>query len=146
MPRPSQNLVRSTQEALFREIRKACGDTELARAITKHCHEVPIEYADWLPVWSKMTIHIGEYSFRYDQVGCSFFNEISEEDLLELAQKHSGWEVFNAAIRIRKGILFVQQQKDTFTYEHILEHWGWMLESDIPCIKRIINTNYRTEA
>lgn len=107
---------------------------------------MPIEYADWLPVWSKMQVSMNGVSFRYDQVGCSFFNEISEEDLLELAQKHPGWEVFEAAIRIREGIIFVNQQKDTFTYEHILEHWGWMLDSDIPCIKRIINTNLRTEA
>lgn len=145
MPQPSQNLVRSTQEALFREIRKACGATPLAEAVLKHSHSVPPEYADWLPVYSRMTVTVGEFSFRYDQPGCSFFNEISEEDLLELAGKHAGWEVFEAAAKIRKGVVFVNQQKDTFTYEHILEHWGWMAESDIPCIKRIINTN-RTES
>lgn len=107
---------------------------------------MPIEYADWLPVWSKMQVSLNGVSFRYDQAGCSFINEISEEDLLELAQNHPGWEVFEAATRIREGIIFVNQQKDTFTYEHILEHWGWMPDSDIPCIKRIINTNLRTEA
>lgn len=107
---------------------------------------MPDEYADWLPVYSRMTVTVGGFSFRYDQPGCSFYNEISEEDLLELAQKHEGWEVFQAAALIRKGVIFVNQQKDTFTYEHIREHWGWLVDSSIPCIKRILNTNSRTEA
>lgn len=104
------------------------------------------EYADWLPVWSKMTVTVDGATFKYDQPGCSFYNEIGEEDLLELAQAVDGWEVFQAAAKIRKGIVFTNQQKDHFTYEHILEHWGWMTKSGIPCIKRIINTNVRTEA
>lgn len=107
---------------------------------------MPEEYSDWLPVWSKMTVTVDGATFKYDQPGCSFYNEIGEEDLLELAQKHEGWEVFQAAALIRKGVIFVNQQKDTFTYEHILEHWGWLPDSSIPCIKRIINTNIRTEA
>lgn len=104
------------------------------------------EYSDWLPVKSKMTVTIGTAVFKYDQPGCSFYDEISEEDLLELAGKHAGWEVFQAAARIREGIVFVNQREGPFTYEHITELWGWMAESDIPCIKRIINTNRTTSA
>lgn len=107
---------------------------------------MPEEYSDWLPVWSKMTVTVDGATFKYDQPGCSFYNEIGEEDLFELAQVVDGWKVFQAAAKIRKGIVFVNQQKDHFTYEHIREYWGWMTESDIPCIKRILNTNTRTEA
>lgn len=116
-------------------------DTPLAAAIMERCHAVKSEYADWLPVWSKMMVTVDGVSFKYDQPGCTFYSEISEEDLLELAGLVDGWDVFQAAARIKKGLVFVNQQKDHFTYEHIQEHWGWMLESTISCIKRIINTN-----
>lgn len=118
-------------------------DTPLAAAIMERCHAVKSEYSDWLPVWSKMMVTVDGASFKYDQPGCTFYSEIDEEDLLELAGLVDGWDVFQAAAKVKKGLVFVNQQKDHFTYEHILEHWGWLLESTIPCIKRIINTNWK---
>lgn len=116
-------------------------DTPLAAAIMERCHSVKPEYADWLPVWSKMQVTVDGVSFKYDQPGCTFYSEIGEGDLLELAGLVPGWDVFQAAAKIKKGLLFTNQQKDHFTYEQIQELWGWMPESNIPCIKRIINTN-----